>query len=179
MSRQWQFWQFVSLLQGVMRIRKRVTLMVLIVSLVFAVCWLTDASNFILSDFSVVRNSLPIALTNTLILFNSAINPIVYALVNQRFRRKFKSMICCFSRRTRNIVNPTFPLTNPTQTALSRDWLKRCLKNNNKRAQHVPFHWAREISEISNRNIDTATVIAKPTWNFSLVNKTLIVKMGH
>ena len=125
MSRQWQFWQFVSLLQGVMRIRKRVTLMVLIVSLVFAVCWLTDASNFILSDFSVVRTSLPIALTNTLILFNSAINPIVYALVNQRFRRKFKSMICCFSRRTRNIVNPTFPLTNPTQTALSRDWLKR------------------------------------------------------
>ena len=28
----------------------------------------------------------------------------------------------------------------------------RSLKNNNKRAQHVPFHWAREISEISNRN---------------------------
>ena len=104
-----------------MKIRKRVTLMVLIVSVVFAVCWLTDASNFILSDFSVVRTSLPIALTNTLILFNSAINPIVYALVNQRFRRKFKSMICCFSRRTRNIVNPTFPLTNPSQTALSRD----------------------------------------------------------
>ncbi|XP_073251540.1 QRFP-like peptide receptor [Porites lutea] len=107
--------------QGVMKIRKRVTLMVLIVSVVFAVCWLTDASNFILSDFSVVRTSLPIALTNTLILFNSAINPIVYALVNLRFRRKFKSMICCFRRRTRNIVNPTFPLTNPTQTALSRD----------------------------------------------------------
>ena len=104
-----------------MKIRKRVTLMVLIVSVVFAVCWLTDASNFILSDFSVVRTSLPIALTNTLILFNSAINPIVYALVNQRFRRKFKSMICCFSRRTRNIVNPTFPLASPTQTALSRD----------------------------------------------------------
>ncbi|CAH3132923.1 unnamed protein product [Porites lobata] len=107
--------------QGVLKIRKRVTLMVLIVSVVFAVCWLTDASNFILSDFSVVRTSLPVALTNTLILFNSAINPIVYALVNQRFRRKFKSMICCFSRRTRNIVNPTFPLSNPTQTALSRD----------------------------------------------------------
>ena len=118
MSRQWQFWQFVSLFQGVMRIRKRVTLMVLIVSLVFAVCWLTDASNFILSDFSVVRTSLPIALTNTLILFNSAINPIVYALVNQRFRRKFKSMICCFSRRTRNKVNPTFRSTNPTLTWL-------------------------------------------------------------
>ena len=104
-----------------MKIRKRVTLMVLIVSVVFAVCWLTDASNFFLSDFSVVRTSLPIAFTNTLILFNSAINPIVYALVNQRFRRNFKSMICCFSHPTRNIVNPTFPLTNPTQTAPSRD----------------------------------------------------------
>ena len=30
-----------------------------------------------------------------LLLFNSAVNPFVYALVNKNFREKLKGMICC------------------------------------------------------------------------------------
>ena len=39
----------------------------------------------------------PVVLTiaNTMILFNSAVNPFVYALLNQQFREKIKRMICC------------------------------------------------------------------------------------
>ena len=45
------------------------------------------------------------ATTNTMIIFNSAINPIVYALVNQRFREKIKGMICCICPPANNRIN--------------------------------------------------------------------------
>ena len=33
-----------------------------------------------------------------MIMFNSAVNPFAYALINQRFREKIKGIICCCSR---------------------------------------------------------------------------------
>ena len=38
---------------------------------------------------------LPMAIANTMVLFNSAINPFVYALLNKQFREKMKVMLCC------------------------------------------------------------------------------------
>lgn len=82
-------------IQGVLKIRKRVTLMAVIVSVIFGVCWLTDscmyALNYIVSPYSDVAY----AIASIMILFNSAVNPFVYALVNQRFRQKIKGMLGC------------------------------------------------------------------------------------
>ena len=36
-----------------------------------------------------------IAISNIMVLFNSAVNPFVYALFNQNFREKMKGMLRC------------------------------------------------------------------------------------
>ncbi|CAH3137743.1 unnamed protein product, partial [Pocillopora meandrina] len=81
--------------QGVMRVRKRVTLMVIIVSVIFGICWATLQVCFTLMDVaSVSIGPLPFDVAFTMVLFNSAINPFVYALLNQQFKEKMKGMIC-------------------------------------------------------------------------------------
>lgn len=79
--------------------RKRATLMVILVSVVFGVCWVTDRTNYLMVQFySHTGAFLSLTASNTMVLVNSAINPIVYALVNYRFREKAKRMIqvrCC------------------------------------------------------------------------------------
>ena len=78
-----------------MRVRKRVTLMVITVSVIFGVSWLADSIYYILVFHTPTPSfgDATFAVTRTLIMFNSAINPIVYALVNQRFREKMKLMM--------------------------------------------------------------------------------------
>jgi len=40
---------------------------------------------------------------STVVMFNSAVNPIVYALINQQFSKKIKYTMCC---RCRSGTNP-------------------------------------------------------------------------
>ena len=86
--------------------RKRATLMVILVSVVFGVCWVTDRTNYLMVQFySHTGAFLSLAASNTMVLVNSAVNPILYALVSNRFREKAKRMIqvrCC-----RTAVRPT------------------------------------------------------------------------
>jgi len=83
--------------QGVMKVRKRVTLMVITVSAIFAVCWLADCMTYLLAFYTPKHTVGGVAYvaTSAMIQLNSAVNPIVYALVNQRFRQKIKRMVCC------------------------------------------------------------------------------------
>ncbi|KAL9958278.1 hypothetical protein ACROYT_G035274 [Oculina patagonica] len=84
--------------KGVVRVRKRVTLMAVTVSVIFGVSWGTMQVLYFLFYFtSYTLGPVTIALTNTMVLFNSAVNPFVYALLNQQFRRKMKKMIYCTS----------------------------------------------------------------------------------
>ncbi|XP_022805054.1 neuropeptide FF receptor 2-like [Stylophora pistillata] len=112
--------------QGVMKVRKRVTLMVILVSVIFGVSWLTDSTTFFLGYFSPSHSfgDVTYATASTMIMFNSAINPFIYALVNQRFREKIKGTICCSCRPNNRIHAETEPqklggtnsATNPTHT---------------------------------------------------------------
>ncbi|KAL9957301.1 hypothetical protein ACROYT_G038920 [Oculina patagonica] len=91
--------------KGVMKVRKRVTLMVVAVSIIFSICWLTDAIIFLLSYHSTTSSPSDVtwAIAAVMILFNSSVNPFVYGLINQRFREKIKGMICCTFRSSNEI----------------------------------------------------------------------------
>ena len=77
--------------------RKRVTLMVVTVSAIFVISWGTDVIVHILDDKvgSIKLGPYVIPIAHTILMFNAAVNPYVYALINERFREKMKRMICC------------------------------------------------------------------------------------
>ncbi|KAK2549064.1 Somatostatin receptor type 4 [Acropora cervicornis] len=91
------------LMQGVLKVRKRVTLMVLIVSAMFEICWITDT---ILHAIVVDFRSAEISIVHAVIMLNSAINPFVYALLSQRFRQKMKRTIRFWSPSSERTVAP-------------------------------------------------------------------------
>ena len=70
--------------------------MVVTVSTIFVICWGTDIIFHILEAFHTSQklSTLAIPIAHTMIMFNSAVNPFAYALINQKFREKMKGMIC-------------------------------------------------------------------------------------
>ena len=97
----------ISPFQGVLKVRKRVTLMVGIVSAIFVICWGTDTILHTLEDVGSYKLSpFAIPIAHTMIMFNAAVNPFAYALINQRFRQKINRM-CCVSRLSKASVNST------------------------------------------------------------------------
>ena len=69
--------------------------MVLTVTTLFEISWMSDAVIHLLRDFELYTISdVAIPIAHTTIAFNSAVNPFVYALINQRFREKMKGMLC-------------------------------------------------------------------------------------
>ena len=100
--------------QGVMKVRKRVTLTVITVSAIFGVCWLTDSISFILTFHIPTHKfgSTSYVTTATFIMINSAANPFVYALVNQRFREKLVRMMRGYFHPATNRIHPDMELQN-------------------------------------------------------------------
>ena len=111
--------------------RKRVTSMVIVVTASFGVCWLTDIIVHLVeaNTFYTIDNVV-YTVIHTIILLNSAVNPYVYALINQNFREKMKGMMCCTGcwavkdRHTQNLdcielANVTAPTNVPR--ACSKD----------------------------------------------------------
>ena len=77
--------------------------MVATVSVIYGICWGTIQVLYTLWRLtSFNMGPVLIAISNTMILFNSAVNPFVYALLNKNFREKMKGMMCC----SRAVVHP-------------------------------------------------------------------------
>ncbi|KAL9957204.1 hypothetical protein ACROYT_G038813 [Oculina patagonica] len=88
--------QFTHQQKGVLRMRKRVTLMVVVITAIFGICWGTASVVYVLKYITFHNiGPVPFAIINTMVLFNSAVNPFVYALLSQQFRKRMKAMICC------------------------------------------------------------------------------------
>ena len=77
--------------------RKRVTLSVMTVSAIFGICWITGLLIYILSyfDIYIFDPQFSFAISDLMFMFNSAVNPFVYSLLNERFREKIKELLCC------------------------------------------------------------------------------------
>ena len=70
--------------------------MVVIVSIIFVVCWMSGAITYLVAFYSPLFGPGDVAYVtqSSVVMFNSAINPIVYALINQQFSKKIKNMMC-------------------------------------------------------------------------------------
>ena len=116
--------------QVVLKVRKRVTLMVLTVTIIFAICWSADAILHLLERFYFHEN-LPLGrgIIHATLACNAALNPFAYALINQRFRAKIteilSSSVCSRTERVHflrqgksydiNMANEIHPIENRKQ----------------------------------------------------------------
>ena len=82
-----------------MRVRKRVTKMVLAVSIIYVMCWTPDLVIYALIHFSSKHNLGDAAdiISIMLVTCNSTVNPFIYAYVNPRFRNQIKALLYCRS----------------------------------------------------------------------------------
>ena len=94
--------------QGVLKMRKRVTLMAVTISVIFVISWGTDGIVHILDNEvgSIKLGPYVIPIAHTILMFNAAVNPYLYAMINERFREKMKRMICCNSTSSTTRVAP-------------------------------------------------------------------------
>lgn len=82
--------------KGILRVRKRVTLSVITVSVIFGVCWITGLLIYVLIHYNIlVFGSASNVVSDIMFMVNSSANPFVYALLNERFRQKIKAMLHC------------------------------------------------------------------------------------
>lgn len=108
--------------------RKRVTFMVVIVSVIFSICWFTDTLMFLLSNYSTANSKSDAiwAIGFIMVLFSSAANPFVYALISQRFREKMRRMLCFRGLRSTMEVHPSneAPNIQPANSTTTTQWIQ-------------------------------------------------------
>lgn len=90
--------------RSLLRYRKRVTKMVIFVTIVYVLCWVPELLIYFLGfTGTITLEAIHHAIASALIVFNSSINPIVYSLQSSKFRKHLGELICC---RKLNAVAP-------------------------------------------------------------------------
>ena len=115
-----------SYTQGVIRVRKRVTLMAVTVTVMSGVCWVSGIivhSVYYFTSLSTIKETYSV--THTLLLLNTAVHPFVYALINRTFREKIKEMIWCSCTISTGSFSP--PAVVPQHAATKQQSVSRML----------------------------------------------------
>lgn len=91
------------------RHRKRVTKMVVFVTVIYVLCWVPELLIYFLGfTGTITLVGIHHAIASALIVFNSSVNPIVYSLQSSQFRKHLADLICC----KRNKISPMNSTTN-------------------------------------------------------------------
>ena len=121
----------------------RITKTLAIIMGVFVACWLPFFTIYIFRSQLVNPDSIPGNLLDVFIwlgYFNSAINPVLYAILNHNFRIAFQDILgCrCFSKKQKN--NHMYKLKNKNKNVPNRlapTTINNTLKNNNEKNNEV------------------------------------------
>lgn len=92
--------------RALLRYRRRITKLVIAVTVVYALCWIPELTIYFLGfTGTIILKPIHFNIASALVFFNSTINPIVYSLQSSTFRTHFWNLICCRKSRS-NQVNP-------------------------------------------------------------------------
>ena len=98
--------------QARIRSKLKVTKMVIVVSILYAICWLPNLVIYMLSKFTpdlLGHGSYFFAhtfvISVVLVALNSAVNPFIYALHSTNFRKHIKGALCCRTYRVADFMN--------------------------------------------------------------------------
>ena len=124
---------YLFCIQGVLRLRKRATLTAVTISAILVISWGAEGILHLIQEYasSVKLSPLTTPIAHMIMIFNSAVNPFAYALLNQRFRTKVKQMVCLRSFVTR--VHPMYPQQRERQdnvVAISTGIIRMTQKTN-------------------------------------------------
>ncbi|NXO70765.1 TRFR protein, partial [Phainopepla nitens] len=98
--------------RGALSSRKQVTKMLAVVVALFAVLWLPYRTLVVVNSFvdPPYLNTWFLLFCRLCIYLNSAINPIIYNLMSQKFRAAFRKLYKCQERRAEHPALPTTPV---------------------------------------------------------------------
>ena len=109
--------------QARIRARLKVTKMVVVVSIMYAVCWLPNLVTYMLSQFKpellghgAYFYSFPFVVSVVLVGLNSAMNPFIYTLHSTKFRQFIRLAITCREYRPIDFIDATTDATQSRQT---------------------------------------------------------------
>ena len=78
--------------------RKKVTKLVLVVSVIYVISWFPQLVVYLLSNYNTDHfefGNIAYVASVVMVTFNSAVNPIMYSFQSERFRHGFKQLLCC------------------------------------------------------------------------------------
>ncbi|GFS05307.1 G-protein coupled receptor [Elysia marginata] len=114
------------------RAKKRVTRMVVIVEVIFAICWMPIQIILVLVAFEKYPRTearvVVMFAANCLAYMNSCVNPILYAFLSENFRRSFRRFLCCNTGSRRM----EYERTNARFTVTENNATKMTCVNNSK-----------------------------------------------
>lgn len=86
---------------ALLRYRKKVTKMMVTVSVVYAICWIPILTTYMLSYAHPNFNYGDVTHISSMVLtcLNSTINPFIYTFHKQKFRKMLKKTVCCLMNR--------------------------------------------------------------------------------
>nr|UQI50245.1 orexin receptor [Haliclona caerulea] len=87
---------------AIVRQRKKATKMMLVVSVLYTICWLPNLILYMLSQYEpswYIYFSTSYVVSVVLVCANSTMNPFVYTFHSSRFRNELKSILCCIRHR--------------------------------------------------------------------------------
>lgn len=99
------------------RHRKRVTKMVVFVTVVYVLCWVPELLIYFLGfTGTITLVGIHHTVASALIVFNSSVNPVIYSLQSSQFRKHLSELICC----KRNRISPLNQTTAATSSTATR-----------------------------------------------------------